>query len=444
MSGTLRRTLGMRDLILLTIGTVIGSGVFVVPSSVLRNSGGSVSIAIGVWFVGGVLSLLGALTYAELGAMDSNPGGLYAYIRDAFGGFAAFLYGWTLFFVISAGSMATLAVAASAYVGQFVELSDVARKVVSVLIIVLLAAANVRGTRESASLQNWMTATKLGAVLVMGVLLFAMKPGTPPVPVAAAAAGPASLVSGVGLATISVLWAYEGWQYTSFSIGESLSPQRDFPRAMMVGSLGIIGIYLFANFAYLAALGPAGVMASDRVAADALAATAGTTAARALALVIIVSMVSAANGLTLTAPRVYYVMARDGTFFSKLAEVHPKFGTPAFSIVASCAWACLLAASGTFEQLLTYVVFVGWIFYALGALAVIVFRRKKPNAERPYRVPGYPFTPVLFIVAAAALVGNTIISQPGRAAIGIGMVLLGAPAYALWRRRTASVAMAQQ
>jgi basic amino acid/polyamine antiporter, APA family len=445
MSGSLRRTLGTRDLILLTIGTVIGSGVFIVPSAVLRATGGSVSIALTVWLIGGVLSLLGALTYAELGAMDASSGGLYAYIRDAFGGFAAFLYGWTLFFVISSGSMATLAVAASTYVAQFVPMGEPVRKIVAVAIIIALAVTNVRGTRESASFQNWATGIKVGAILVMGALLFAMGSN---VPEQAAAVTPppagGSLLAGAGVAMISILWAYEGWQYTAFAVGESIDPQRAFPRAMFVGMAAMVAIYLFANVAYLAALGPAGVMQSERVAADAVAASVGPTASRAIALVIIVSMVSAANGLLLTAPRAYYVMARDGTFFAKLAEVHPKFGTPAFAIGVSAVWSCLLAASGTFEQLLTYVVFVGWIFYALGAMAVIVFRRTKPNAERPYRVPGYPLTPVLFVLSAVVLVLNTIVSQPRRAAIGLAVVFIGAPAYFLWRRRLAAVAVARR
>jgi APA family basic amino acid/polyamine antiporter len=434
MSGTLQRTLGVRDLVLIVIGTVIGSGIFIVPSAVLRQTGGSVGVALGVWLFAGVLSLLGALTYGELGAMDKGSGGLYAYVRDAFGPFPAFLYGWTLFFVISSGSVATLAVAAASYVGQFVALGPVGLKVVAVLMIVLVAMTNIRGTRESASLQNVTTAIKVGAILVMSVLLLvagrAAGGGAPP----ASLDAPASMISGVGLAMISVLWAYEGWQYVTFAAGESVDPQRSFPRALLIGTTALIAIYLLANVAYVAALGPEGVMRSDRVAADAVAAAFGPTAAKAIALAIIISMFSAANGLTLTAPRAYYTMARDGNFFARLAEVHPRFGTPAFAIGASSAWACALALSGTFEQLLTYVVFVGWIFYALGAIAVFVFRRARPDAERPYRVPGYPVTPLLFVLSAAAIVGNTIVSQPVRAAIGIGVVLVGAPAYLIWRR----------
>jgi APA family basic amino acid/polyamine antiporter len=238
---------------------------------------------------------------------------------------------------------------------------------------------------------------------------------------------------------ISVLWAYEGWQYATFSVGETVDPQRTFPRALMLGSVMLIAIYLLANVAYLAALGTTGVMASERVAADAVTAVLGPAAGKVIAVVILISMFSAANGLTLTVPRLYFSMARDRVFFAKLAEVHPRFGTPALAIVASSVWAMLLALTGTFEQLLTYVVFAAWIFYALGGLAIFAYRRMQPGMPRPFRTPGYPLTPLLFVASAVAIVLNTIVSQPGRAALGIGLVLLGVPAFYVWRARAAGV-----
>jgi basic amino acid/polyamine antiporter, APA family len=221
----------------------------------------------------------------------------------------------------------------------------------------------------------------------------------------------------------------------TFSAGEARDPQRTFPRALIVGTAVLIALYLAANVAYVAALGVAGVQGTDRVAATAVEALYGTAAAKLIAAVILVSMFSATNGLTLTAPRLFYAMARDGVFFRKLGEVHPRYGTPAVSIAAGTVWAALLAASGTFEQLLTYVVFSGWIFYGLGALAVFVFRRRDPAAPRPFRVPGYPVTPALFVAASAAIVLNAMVTQPGRAAVGLAVVLSGVPAYLIWRRR---------
>jgi APA family basic amino acid/polyamine antiporter len=431
---SLARRLGLRDLVLIVVGTVIGSGIFLVPGTVLRQTGGNVTVAFLVWVVAGILSLLGALTYAEMGAAKPDAGGLYVYIRDAFGPLPAFLYGWTAFFVIGSGSVATLAVAFTAYLRQLIPVSPVAAKAVAVIVIVILMAVNVRGVRQGSDVQNVTTAIKTGAIIIMSAVLLASDgDGASAAPIASP---DTSMITGVGLAMIGVLWAYEGWQYATFSAGETVDPQRTFPRAMVVGTVFLIAIYLLANAAYLAALGTGGVMASERVAADAVSAAIGPGAAKVIATIILISMFSAANGITLTAPRLYYSMARDRVFFAKLAEVHPRFGTPALAIVASSLWAMLLALTGTFEQLLTYVVFVGWIFYALGGLAIFVYRRRYAGMPRPFRTPGYPFTPILFVASAAAIVINTIVSQPGRAAIGLGLVLLGVPAYFAWRARS--------
>ena len=437
MADPLKRTLGTRDLAFIVIGTVIGSGIFVVPGAVLRQTGGHVGVALLVWLTAGVLSLLGALTYAELGAADPDAGGVYAYIRDAFGPLPAFLYGWATFFVISSGSVATLAVAFTGYLDQLVALGPAAAKVVAVLMITAVTVVNVRGTRHGANVQNWTTVTKAGAIVLLSVLLVASGTGLGE----GREAGfwpervSGSLLSGVGLALLGVLWAYEGWQYVTFSAGEARDPQRTLPVAIVAGTAALIAIYVLANVGYVAALGAARVAATDRVAAEAAAATLGPAAGKLVAVVILVSMFSATNGLALTSPRLYFAMARDGLFFRRLAEVHPRVGTPAFAIVASSAWAAVLAATGTFEQLLTYVIFAGWIFYALGALAVFVFRRRDPDRVRPFRVPGYPLTPLLFVAAAGAIVVNTLVTQPRQSLLGLGMVLLGTPAYFVWRAR---------
>ncbi len=435
MSDSLARTLGTRDLTLLVIGNVIGSGIFLVPASVLAQSGESVPIAMGVWLVGGILSLLGALSYAELGAMEGtgSGGGLYAFIRDGFGAFPAFLYGWTLFFVIGAGTIATLSVAAANYMTQFTPMTALQKDIVAVTLIVVMAVINVRGTRGSASVQNVATAIKVIAILGMSAVMFVLGDGGGGVTTAHVVT-PAS-VSGVGLSIISVLWAYEGWQYVTFISAEAKDPQRSLPKAITLGTVLLIVIYLVANFAYLAALGPARVAASERVAGEAVAAVMGPAAGWVIAAAIIVAMYSAAHSTVITVPRVYYAMARDGLFFSRLTEVHPRYGTPSLAILTSCAWAIVLALSGTFEQLLTYVVFIGWMFYALGAAAVIALRIKRPDAVRPFRVPFYPLTPVLFVLAGAVIVINTVVTQPRDSAIGIAVVLAGAPAYVIWKRR---------
>jgi basic amino acid/polyamine antiporter, APA family len=437
-TATLERTLGLRDLILLIIGTVIGSGMFIVPGAVLRQVQGRAALAMLVWLAGGILSLLGALTYGELAAMNPKAGGIYIYIRDCFSPLPAFLYGWTLFLVISSGSIATLAVAFSAYLGEIVPLTPALNKLIAVGMIAVVTAVNVLGTRESSNLQNWTTAIKVAAILIMSTVLLWLGRGFSETGVNLWTVGAgASLASGFGLAMIGVLWAYEGWQYVTFSAGETVNPQRNFPRALLIGSAALIGIYLLANVAYLAALGPIKAAQTDSIAATAVTAVVGPWASKLVALAILISIFSAANGIALTAPRVYYAMARDGLFFHRLAEVHPRFHTPAFAVLAGSAWAALLAATGTFEQLLTYVVFTGWLFYALGAATIFIYRRRRAEAASPYRVPGYPWTPLLFILAAAAIVINTMATQPLRAAVGLGVVLLGAPAYLTWRSRRA-------
>ena len=435
-SSELRRTLRFRDLALLAMGTVIGSGIYLVPSVVLRETGGRTGPAMLVWVVAGILSLLGALTYAELGAMKPEAGGLYAFIRDAYGPLPSFLYGWTSFVVIASGSVATLAVAFSNYFSQIVPVGPIAARLVAVGVIVVTAAINVRGARDSATVQNWTTGLKVGALLAMGAALIAF--GHPPRDATTMwpASVTGSLLTGMGTAMIGVLWAYEGWQYVTFSAGETLDPQRTFPRAITAATAALIGTYLLVSYGYIAALGPGAAAHSDHVAADAVGAVLGPNAAKLVGALILVSIFSATNGLLLTAPRMYYAMARDGVFFERLASVDPRFGTPAVAILAIAAWAAVLAISGTFEQLLTYVVFTGWIFYGLGGLAVLTLRRTEPNAPRPFRVPGYPVTPLLFVASAAMLVANTVIAQPARAAAGLGAMMLGMPAFYLWRVRS--------
>lgn len=429
----LRRILGISDLVLMILGTVIGSGIFLVPGVVLRAVGNSVPTALMVWLVGGLLSLLGALTYGELSAMKPRAGGLYVYIRDCFGPFPAFLFGWTMFFVISAGSVATLAVAFGNYLGEFVQLSPLQIKIVAIVMISVITVVNVLGTRQSANLLNATTAIKIGAILLFGSML--LWRGTHSVfgdanPVMGQTPG----ILGFGLAMISVLWAYEGWQYVTYTAGETVNPQRIFPLAFFIGTAALIAIYIFANLGYVAALGASGVAGSTRVAASALGAVVSRGAGKLVAIAILIAMFSAANAIILNAPRVYYAMAKDGLFFVSLSRVHPRFGTPALAVCAAAIWSAVLAASGTYQQLLTYVVFIGWMFYALAAASIFIYRKRFPALVRPYRVPGYPFTPALFIVAALTLVINTLVTQPMRAAIGLGIVLLGAPAYLLWRR----------
>ena len=288
-----------------------------------------------VWIVGGVLSLLGALSYGELAAMKPEAGGLYVFIRDAFGSLPAFLYGWAMFLAIASGTVASLSVAFSTYLSAVVPLGPVTSKIVSIAVIAIVTAVNVWGTRKSSDLQNWTTLVKILLILGVCVVLLLLGRGYSSIPAALWTEGLSGrLLSKFGLAMIAVLWAYEGWQFVTYSAGEVIEPQRNFPRSLLWSVLFLIAVYLLANLGYLAALGPARAAASDTIAASAFAAVLGPSAAKVIALTILVSVFSAINSVVLTAPRVFYSMASDGLFFKKLAEVHPRFRTPAFAVAA--------------------------------------------------------------------------------------------------------------
>lgn len=433
---TLLRTLRLKDLILLVMGTVIGSGIFLVSGAVLRQVDNSILLALLVWFLGGILSLLGGLTYGELSAANPEAGGLYVFIRDGFGRLPAFLYGWASFFMISSGSAATLAVAFSAYVGQIIPLNPYLGKLVSVLMIAIVTVVNVRGTRKAADLQNWTTAVKVGAILLMSAVLLWFGRGFQ-------SSGPdlwpdhfnSGMFSGFGVAMISVLWAYEGWQYATFSAAEATNPQRDYPRAFLIGLLSLIGLYILANVAYMAVLGAKGAAATDTIAATSVAAVLGPGSAKLVSLAILISIFGATNSIMLTAPRVFYAMANDRLFFKKMVEVHAGFRTPAFAIISLGIWSALLVFTGTFQQLLTYVIFTAWIFYGLAGASIFVYRKMEHMANRPYSTPGFPWTPILFVISSAALVLNAIFADPRNSAVGVVIVCSGIPAYFIWRSR---------
>jgi basic amino acid/polyamine antiporter, APA family len=440
----LLRTLRQRDLFLLFIGSVIGSGIFLTPGLILRQLDGSVGLSFFVWIFGGVLSLLGALTYAELAATNPEAGGLYCFIRDAFGRASAFLYGWCLFLVIASGSVAALARAFTEHFAEIVPLSPVSKTVLSVVMIAVVTFVNVWGTRKSSNLQNWTTLIKVGIIVILSAILLSL--GRHAGDIASAMGSTQhgfSLLSAFGLAMINVLWAYEGWQFGTYSAGEVVEPQRAFPRAFLLGSLCLAGLYIVAIIAYLFAIGPAGATASTTIASTSVGVVLGRRAEIIVALTILVSTFSAANSVILTAPRVFYAMANDRLFFQKLAEVHPRFQTPAAAIIALGVWSAVLACAGKFAELIGGVIFIGWIFYGLGAAAIFPLRRKEKGKQIPYRVPGYPWTPLLFVLAAVAIVGNAVVLallDPGQfqnLAVAIILFLLGLPAYFLWRKRSA-------
>jgi basic amino acid/polyamine antiporter, APA family len=438
----LLRTLKFRDLLLLFIGSVIGSGIFLTPGLIFRELDGSVGLSLLVWLVGGVLSLMGALTYAELSAANPEAGGLYCYIRDGFGRLAAFLYGWSLFFVIASATIAALAHAFTRYLAEIIPLSSIGGEIVAVLMIAVVTAVNVWGTRKSSDLQNWTTLAKAGMVVLLSALLLSMGHHAGEI---RRAFGTTQSVGGIlphfGLAMILVLWAYEGWQFGTYSAGEVVNPQKAFPKAFLLGSLILVALYLIAVVAYLVALGPAAATSSDAIAADSVVPVLGPSAGRIVAFAILISTFSATNSVILTAPRVFYAMANDNLFFKSLARVHPRFQTPAIAVIALGVWSAVLSIAGKFAELAAGAILIGWIFYGLGAAAIFPIRRASKGLPIPYRVPGYPWTPIIFVLTAAAIVFNALYlavrdpQQFRHLAAAVLIFLLGLPAYVFWRRR---------
>jgi basic amino acid/polyamine antiporter, APA family len=446
---TLARTLRERDLLYLFIGSVIGSGIFLTPGLILRQLGGSVGYSLLVWLFGGVLSLLGALTYAELAAANPEAGGLYCYIRDGFGRLPAFLYGWSLLVVIASATIAALARAFTSYLEEIIPLSHIGETLVILLMIGTVTVVNIWGTRKSSDLQNVTTLIKVGIIVILGgVLLFlGFSRGHHASEIPAALGSSQSgylLFSSFGLAMITVLWAYEGWQFGTYSAGEVMNPQKSFPRAFFLGSVLLAGLYLFAVIAYLVALGPAAAAASDTIAAAAAKAVLGPWAGKLVAATILISTFSSTNSVMLTAPRVFFAMANDDLFFKKLAEVHPRFGTPAAAVLVLGIWSCILALAGGFAALANGAIFIGWIYYGLGAAAIFPIRRANRGNSVSYRLPFYPFTPLIFVLAAAAIVGNAIYAafvdphQFTYLLVSFALMLAGLPGYFFWSRHSSS------
>jgi APA family basic amino acid/polyamine antiporter len=435
-SKSLPRVLGLADVIGIVVGTMIGSGIFIVPASIAAGLEAPLLI-LAVWVVGGLLTFFGAVSLAELGAAYPHAGGMYVFLREGFGPLIGFLFGWTLFLVIDSGTIATLASAFSTkYLPYFVKLSPWEAKIISVLFIAILATINFMGVRWGANLQNVLTAIKFIALTGLAAIVFLFAKGnvahfTTPSPKGFSL----DVIGKFGVALVAALWAYKGWETSTFSAGELKKPERNLPLGIFIGTVAVIFLYLAANLAYLYAYPSSFIATSSRIGADAMNAALGPVGASIIAFIILFSITGAANGHHLTSPRVYYAMSKDRLFFKVLAKVHPRFLTPYISIVALAAWSSVLSLSGKFEQLYTYVIFGLWIFMGLTVAAVIILRKKRPDLPRAYRTWGYPVTPILFILAALFISVNTLIRQPVQSLAGLGIIVLGIPAFLYWNRK---------
>jgi basic amino acid/polyamine antiporter, APA family len=432
----LPRTISFLGSTAIVVGTIIGSGIFLVPHNVALHVGTPASLFT-VWVVGGLLSLAGALSLAELGAALPEAGGVYVYLREAYGKCFAFLYGWGMLVVIHSGSAATLAVAFGIYSGTFLPLSPFERKLVASVVVAVLTAVNVLGVRSGSAVQTLFTCAKLaGLAIIVALAVFAT--GVRPLASSVPLPTPRTTMSSFGVALIGVLWAYEGWHMLSFTAGEVRNPARVLPRSFLLGTLLVVLAYLSANLAYLRVLTLPALAQHERVAATAMQILAGPRGALFVSALILCSIFGALNGTILTGPRAYFAMARDGVFFSAVGRVHPRFKTPALAVLVQGALSIVLAVSGTYEQLFTYVIFSAWIFYGAAVIAVLVLRRQRPSLERPYRIWGSPFVPIVFALAALAIVVNTLLTKPRESGVGLGIILLGLPIYFAWKRKEQS------
>ena len=430
----LKRELGLFDATMINVGTMIASAIFIVPATVAAAAHGTVTMTL-VWVIGGIVSLLGALSIAELAGAYPEAGGQYAYLREAYGTVWAFLYGWATFAVINTASIAAIAVGFARYIGFFVPLSEAAVRIVAIASIVGLTLLNCRGVRLGATTQNILTVLKIGALLALIITSFVLPGGSvshlqPLWP----SGNVAQLIGPFGVAMVAVLWAYDGWIETTYVGSEIVDPGRNLPRSIILSTLIVIALYVLASVAYAYVLSPDGMVGSALVASDAARVTMGSIGAGLVVVAILISTLGANNGIVLTAARIPYAMARGGMFFHSQGTVHPRYGTPTTALVTQGIIASLLTAFGTYDQLFTYVVFAEFVFYALSASAVIRLRQTAPQVARPYRTWGYPVTPIVFIAFAIWLVYNTIVETPKDSAIGAGLILLGLPGYYYWRR----------
>ena len=439
MSEDLQRKLGFLDALSIVVGMIIGGGIFVVPNLVARSLASSTSI-LSLWILAGVVSFFGALASAELGAAIPATGGQYVFLREMYGSLGGFLYGWTMFVVGRSAQVSWLAVTLSFYVSYFVPLAPWESKALGIAMIVLLAGINYRGVSAGALVQKGFTLAKIaGLLIIIGGGLLYRGHAAAPVP-----AGAETFTFGqFGVAAIACLLAYDSWISVSFVAGEIKNPQRNILLSLVFGMAICVVVYTLANIAYLHVLSIPEIAASDHVGASAAERALGPAGGSLVSLIILISITGTLNGCFLTSPRIYFAQARDGLFFRRFGDVHPRFRTPAFSIAAQAVWSIVLLLSGTYESLTDYAMFAVWLSYGLMVLGLMILRRTRPDLPRPYRMWGYPVTPILFLAVAVWFLANTLITRPGPALAGLAFIATGVPVYLVWRKSAKPVQLAQ-
>jgi len=429
----LRRELTPYGLTMVAIGSCVGSGIFLTPAQIAAQLP-TPALIMAVWALGGVIALAGALTFAELGSMFPQPGGVYVYLKEGYGDLFGFLYGWAYLLVITSGANAALTIAFATYLAFIFPMSQQGITIVALLALALVTVVNILRVKAAEVFSNVFTGLKL--IGIVGLILVGFLFGS-----AATMRSPTdnmmpagSLTGAFGLALIGVLWSYGGWQHASFLAGEAIDARRTIPRAMILGALVVAVVYLLINVAYMFLLPVSEIAESGSVAADAIG-TVIPFGGTVIAIVIAISVLGTAGIYTLSAPRIYYAMADDGIFFKKLAEVHPKFRTPVNAILIQSIWAALLLLFwGTFADVITYVVFMDWIFFGMAGACVFIFRRTRKDVECSYRTLGYPITPLIFVGTSIFFVINTLVERPLHAWVGLIFTLIGVGVYYVFKR----------
>lgn len=435
---TYARRLTLFDGVMVVVGGIIGAGIFLNPAIVAQRLP-TAGLVLGAWAIGGAIALIGALCFGELGSRRPEAGGGYVYLREAFGPLPAFLYGWTQLFVINTGGIAAVAMTFAYYASALFGLGSAFAKPLAIGSVVLLTGINYLGIKPGSITQNIFTVLKLLAVSVLtvaGLLLFGT--GTATEATSAPSTGSWGIIVAMGTALIPVLFAFGGWQQANHIAGEIRDPQKNLPRTTIIGVAIVVVSYLLVNLAYVTALGVDGLAASSAPASDVTQAIWGNFGGKLISAGIAISTFGFVNLAILGGARVYQAMADDGLFFQKAAELHPKYRTPSFSLVLQAGWIIILILSGSYGQLLDYTVFGDWIFFGLVAATLFYYRNAHNNSsDDSFRMPGYPWLPAIFVLAAGFVVASSVFSNLFNAMIGAGLILAGIPIYLYWNSQKA-------
>lgn len=432
----LRQKLTLYGLTMIAVGSCIGSGIFITPADVVREIPHP-TLSLSIWIVGGLVALTGALTFSELGGMFPKAGGVYVFLKEAYGDLAGFLYGWVILLVINTGALAALAIAFANYMHFFIPgMSEAEKLLMAAGTIAGLTAINCVGVEVSQALTNLFTGIKLLAIVAIIIagfvfydpekvhLSFSLSENMPP-----------DWISGMFVGLIAVLWSFGGWHHATYLAGETINPQKNVARAMVLGAGIVTATYVLVNLSYMLLLPLPAMAGSDRVAGDAIAAIV-PWGGRLVAVAIAISIFGTIAIYTMSAPRIYFAMAQDKLFFSALAQVHPRFGTPVNAMVLQALWAiCLLFLWGTYSNLFTYVTFMDIIFMTMAGVCIFLFRKRMPERERPYRTWGYPVVPAIFVLISGAFVLHTLVEKPAQALAGLGLVAVGGISFWIMKRK---------